>query len=78
MAGKRSVRTALVLLTTTVGGLPGCSMCQDCYDDAPPVIGSSEEVGSASGGRAGSAIGSVSEPTIVSDASEDAEGSVTR
>ncbi|MFV2068710.1 MAG: hypothetical protein ACC645_17195 [Pirellulales bacterium] len=78
MARKRSIRNALALLTVTVGVLLGCSMCQDCYDDAPPVIGSSEEVGSASGGRAGSAVGRATEATIVSDAEEDAERSVTR
>jgi hypothetical protein len=40
------------LLAALVAG--GCSMCQDCYDDAPPVIGAAGT--GVSGQRAGSIL----------------------
>jgi len=75
MPGQRHLRTGFALLVATVGALAGCSMCQDTYDDASPVVGSSADAGATAGGRAGSVLnGTLEQPTI----SESGGGSGTR
>ena len=39
----------------------GCSMCQDCYDDSPPVVSGLPGDGYITGGRAGSVTSGVEE-----------------
>ena len=48
-----SMRRAALLSTIA---LCGCTMCQDCFDDDAPVIGSAVEGSGSSGPRAGSVL----------------------